>query len=30
MAQDVEKILPGAVKKIGGKRIIDLSAYAEA
>ena len=30
MAQDVEKRLPDAVYKVGGKRVIDLSAYAEA
>ncbi|MET1020147.1 MAG: tail fiber domain-containing protein [Microterricola sp.] len=30
MAQDVEKRLPGAVRKVGGKRVIDLSAFAEA
>jgi hypothetical protein len=29
MAQDVEKIAPQAVRKVGGKRIIDLSAFAE-
>jgi hypothetical protein len=28
MAQDVEKILPQAVRKVGGKRVIDLTALA--
>jgi len=30
MAQDVEKLVPAAVRKVGGKRVIDLSSLAEA
>ena len=30
MAQDIEKVHPSAVKKIGGKRVIDLSNLMEA
>jgi hypothetical protein len=30
MAQDVEKVVPRAVKKVGGKRVIDINNLMEA
>lgn len=30
MAQDIEQVAPALIKRVGGKRVIDLSALAEA
>jgi hypothetical protein len=29
MAQDVEKVVPSAVKKVGGKRVVDITNLLE-